>query len=62
MKNDLTSYYGSERGFCNFRRSVPAPAIIPGKNVTVDYEDGVLTVVFKKLEFEKPEGATIKVL
>lgn len=62
VKDDSSSYYRSERVFGSFHRSILLPSVVDEKDVTAEYKDGVLTVVLKKLEPEKPEGVRIKVL
>ena len=62
VKDESSSYYRSERVFGSFQRSVSLPAVVDEKDVTATYKDGVLTVVLKKVEPNKPEGVKIKVL
>lgn len=54
-------YYYYERSFGSFERSFYLPENVEEKNIEAKYNNGVLEVILKKTEKEKPKALEIKV-
>lgn len=58
-KTEVKEGTRSEFRYGKFRRTIPMPARIDNRNVTANYQDGILTLTLPKAEDEK--AAVVKV-
>lgn len=58
--NQDQRYLRRERGFGSFTRTVELPYVVNGENVEATYKDGLLKIVLRRAESDKPRRISIK--